>query len=110
MGVLSFLSTSTQRQGVSGLHLSSIEHPPRFSHMGTILRFFYDITISSALNRSVQLDAPFAIFFIYSHITMRETTRQLCFRAAEQQAGARRKSQHGHGDRKRERSFSGLSK
>ncbi|MEC7288352.1 MAG: hypothetical protein VXU42_06635, partial [Verrucomicrobiota bacterium] len=29
--------------------------------------FFCNIALSSALNRSVQLDAPFAIFFTYSH-------------------------------------------
>ena len=37
---------------------------------------------------------------------LRETTRKLCLRAAQQQAGA--KPRHGRDDRKRERSFSGL--
>ena len=43
---------------------------------------------------------------------MRETTRKLCLRAAQQTAADGCKSRHGHGreDRKRERSFSGLRK
>ena len=36
-----------------------------YAHMGTTLRFFCGIPISSALNRFVQLDAPFAIILLF---------------------------------------------
>ncbi len=50
------------------LYALGTEHLPRCSHMDSHITFFCcDTAVSSALNRFVQLDAPFAITFVYLH-------------------------------------------
>ena len=67
LSLISVLPSPLHNAALVGTHLFLTSSYSSYTHGHGITFFFCDIAVSSALNKFVQLDASFAIFFFYFH-------------------------------------------